>query len=409
VFDSDMEQRPEVDFLIIGSGIVGLSVGIALLEANPSLKVDIFEKETEFGEHASGRNSGVLHAGFYYSPDSLKARFCADGNRELKKICLGNNLPLRETGKVVVTSNYEEVPRLESLFKRGLANDIDIEIHDANKLSKFEPTAKTIESFLWSPTTAVANPKSILEFLVDKFKSLGGTISIGQEIRLIDKNNEISAISKDKILPTKYIVNSAGVHADSLAKSVGVGEEFMCLPFMGVYRVAKNESFRPKTLVYPVPHPLNPFLGAHLTLTVDGKLKIGPTAIPLVGREQYSINYKITIKEVKDSLKAVNSLIQGREYNFPGILRQEFPKISTKFLIKDVKKIVPGISQIRNWEKIRPGIRAQLVNVNNGKMEQDFIVRNHRNSTHILNAVSPGWTSALPFGRWIALEILAGI
>jgi len=402
-----MEQMPKVDFLIIGSGIIGLSVGIALLEANPRLKINIFEKETEFGEHASGRNSGVLHAGFYYSPESLKAKFCADGNRELKKICLENNLPLRETGKVVVASDYEEVSRMEALYDRGLVNNINIEIHNASNLYKFEPTARTIEKFLWSPTTAIANPKSVILFLVNKFTSLGGRILVGKEIKLIDESNEIIAISDKQVISASYIINSAGVHADSLAKSVGVGEEFICLPFMGVYRIANSESFKPKTLVYPVPHPINPFLGAHLTLTVDGKFKIGPTAIPLVGREQYSISYKMSIKEIVDAFRAVNSIIQGGEYNFSEILRQEIPKISTKFLIRDVKKIVPGIGQIRDWTKIKPGIRAQLININNGKMEQDFIVRNHRNSTHILNAVSPGWTSAIPFGRWIAHEIIA--
>jgi L-2-hydroxyglutarate oxidase LhgO len=180
-----MEQMPKVDFLIIGSGIIGLSVGIALLEANPRLKINIFEKETEFGEHASGRNSGVLHAGFYYSPESLKAKFCADGNRELKKICLENNLPLRETGKVVVASDYEEVSRMEALYDRGLVNNINIEIHNASNLYKFEPTARTIEKFLWSPTTAIANPKSVILFLVNKFTSLGGRILVGKEIWLL--------------------------------------------------------------------------------------------------------------------------------------------------------------------------------------------------------------------------------
>ena len=146
------------DYLVIGSGVIGLSIGIALLESKSKVKVSIYEKESSLGLHASGRNSGVIHSGFYYSPESLKARFCADGNKELKALCKVNNLPLKETGKVVVTSNLGEVGRLEILYRRGLENKIEIELLDANQLTKFEPAARTHGKFLWSPTTAIADP-----------------------------------------------------------------------------------------------------------------------------------------------------------------------------------------------------------------------------------------------------------
>lgn len=400
-----MEEIDRTDFLVIGSGVIGLSIGIALIESIPKIKVSIFEKESNLGMHASGRNSGVIHAGFYYSPESLKARFCADGNKELKALCKENDLPLRETGKVVVTSNLDEVGRLETLYHRGLENKIELELLDANRLTEFEPAARTHGKFLWSPTTAIADPKSVIEHLALKFKKLGGKLIAGSEIKLRESRGSVKAFIRNKEIPTNYIVNAAGVHADKIARSVGVGTEFVCLPFKGIYRVSKKLNSSPKTLVYPVPHPINPFLGVHITLTLDGDIKIGPTAIPLFGREQYSATDHVNYREIKDSLKSMLSLLKGKEYDLGEIFRDEMPKTLTKFIVKDIARIVPGIVEVNHWNKIKPGIRAQLVNLESGKLEQDFIVRKTDNSIHILNAVSPGWTSALPFGRWIAESI----
>jgi len=400
-----MQEFNSTDYLVIGSGIIGLSIGIALLESKPKTKVSIYEKESNLGIHASSRNSGVIHAGFYYSPESLKARFCSDGNKELKALCKGNDLPLKETGKVVVTSSIDEVGRLESLYHRGLENKIDLELLDANLLTKFEPAARTHGKFLWSPTTAIADPRSVINCLALKFRKLGGVIVTGNEIKLRESNGVVKAFSQKKEISANYIVSAAGVHADEIARSVGVGNEFACLPFKGIYRVSKKLISSPKTLIYPVPHPINPFLGVHITLTLDGDIKIGPTAMPLFGREQYSATNHVEFREIKDSLKSMLSLVKGKEYDLKEILRDEIPKTMTKFLVRDMARIVPEVKEVKTWTKLKPGIRAQLVNLESGKLEQDFIVRKSHNSTHILNAVSPGWTSALPFGRWIADSI----
>ncbi len=394
------------DYLIIGSGVIGLAVGISLLETNQGLEVQVYEKERRPGEHASGRNSGVIHAGFYYSPDSLKAKFCAEGNKELKKLCKVNDLPILETGKIVVTSNLKELPRLESLYLRGLENNIDLELLEEDKLHRIESAATTYGKFLWSPTTAIADPKLIIEFLADRFRKLGGKIVVGEKIELRQNNFSIKAFSNNREIPTDKIINAAGVHADSIAKEIGVGTEFACLPFKGVYRVSKRIESSPKTLIYPVPHPINPFLGVHVTLTLNGEIKIGPTAVPLFGRERYSVFSQIELRETLDSLKSMLSLIKGKEYDLGEILRSEVPKTLTNYIVQDIARIVPGMRDINKWQKIKPGIRAQLVNLETGKLEQDFIVRKFLNSTHVLNAVSPGWTCALPFGRWIAESVV---
>jgi len=396
-----------VDYLVIGGGVIGISIGTALLENDSKNKVTIVEKEPSLGAHASGRNSGVIHAGFYYSPESLKATFCADGNKELKTLCRKYGIPMKETGKVVVTKSASELPQIEKLFQRGLANNIDIELKHSKELARIEPAASTVGEFLWSPTTAIADSKAVINQLAENFKNLGGKIILGNDVSLKKISGEIHGFIDGKQFHTDFIVNSAGVHADRLARSVDVGLEFVCLPFMGIYRVSKQTIQSSKTLIYPVPHPLNPFLGAHLTITLNGDIKIGPTAIPLLGREQYSLKSKISLLEIRDTIAGARALIRGKEYDFPEIVRSELPKVLTRLLLKNVSEIVPNLPQVDRWAKLPPGIRAQLVNLESGILEQDFIVRKHANSIHILNAVSPGWTSALPFGRWVATSIVA--
>lgn len=397
-----------MNYLVIGGGVIGLSIGTALLENDSINKVTIVEKESTLGAHASGRNSGVIHAGFYYSPESLKARFCADGNKELKALCRKYEIRMKEIGKVVVTKNDSELGQLEKLFQRGCANGIDIELKHANDLAKIEPAASTVGKFLWSPTTAIADSKAVINQLAENFKNLGGKMVLGSSVSIMNSGEEIYGIIDGKQFHADFLVNAAGVHADRLARSVDVGLEFVCLPFMGLYRVSKQTTQSSKTLIYPVPHLLNPFLGAHLTITLNGDIKIGPTAIPLLGREQYSLKSRISLLEIRDAIAGARALIRGKEYDFPEIVRSELPKVLTRLLVKNVAEIVPDLRQVDGWTKLPPGIRAQLVNLKSGTLEQDFIVRKHANSIHILNAVSPGWTSALPFGRWVAKLISNG-
>ena len=400
-----MSQLDSPDIAIVGGGIIGLAVGIALLENNPHRAVVIFEKESSLGLHASGRNSGVIHAGFYYYPEILKAKFCADGNVELKKLCKDFELPLRETGKVVVTNNEDDLEELEKLFYRGLSNNIEIELLDARHLPTYEPAAKTVGKFLWSPTTAIADPKRINEQLNLNFRKLGGHIKYGKTVSLTQSGGEVSLVIDEQVIQSGFVVNAAGTWAHSLSRMVGVGLEFACMPFMGIYRASTDSKTHLRSLVYPVPHPINPFLGVHVTLMLNGEIKIGPTAIPILGREQYSLVSRVSASEIRDLAASVAALIRGKEYNFWEVLKSEFPKFQTKSLIGEAQKLVPSIASNRNWKKLPAGVRAQLVNLETGKLEQDFIVRQHLNSLHVLNAVSPGWTSALPFGRWLSEKI----
>jgi L-2-hydroxyglutarate oxidase len=396
-------MNKKCDVLIIGSGVVGLSVGIALLESCPSLKVTIADKEKVVALHASGRNSGVIHAGFYYTPDSLKAKFCRDGNFELRKLAKKYGIPVKDVGKVVVTRNEDEDSRLNTLFERGIANGVELEIHPEEKLKDFEPLAVTHNRFMWSPNTGISDPILIVKAMRDEFLSLGGTIHFNSEVNLTATNGEIYDSSGR--FTFKHVVNSAGAQADRISRSVGVGTEYAMVPFMGIYRATSEKNLPLQRLVYPVPHPVNPFLGVHFTLTIDGKVKIGPTAIPIAGREQYSFTHGWSGSDIAQALKGVKSLVRGDSHDFGAILKSEWPKIIQKLLVKESTELVPTAIEVRDWHKKPPGIRAQLVHLPTGKLEQDFIVTNKANSTHILNAVSPGWTSAIPFGSYLANKI----
>ena len=395
-------MKSKCDILILGAGVVGLATGIALLQSRPNLKVIIAEKENQLALHASGRNSGVLHAGFYYSPDSLKAKFCHEGNKELRVLAKKYGIPIREVGKVVVTRNANELSRLEVLYQRGITNGVELEMHEAKNLKKLEPLAITHDKFLWSPTTAVSDSKAIVEALAQEFLSYGGQIDFDREIQLNIAKGEVR--DRTETYESKHIINAAGAQADRISRSIGVGAEYAMLPFMGVYRATEEKNLPLQRLVYPVPHPINPFLGVHFTLTLDRKVKIGPTAIPIAGREQYSFFNGWSAPDIGQAFKGMFSLIKGDSHDFGAILKTEWPKMIRSMLVKESTELVPSAKTVKDWHRKPPGIRAQLVHLPTGKLEQDFVVQTLANSTHILNAVSPGWTSAIPFGRWIALE-----
>lgn len=396
-----MKELENYDYVIIGAGIIGISLGIELLTQKPTKKILIIDKESRPGVHASGRNSGVLHAGFYYSPDSLKAKFCKQGNLELKKFCKTNNLEVKETGKVVVCQDKNDVTRLMSLFERGIANGVEIELLESKELSRIEPAAQTVDKFIWSPTTAVGNPKEIIKKLAEKFTDMGGLFRFNSRVKLINKSNEVLIEGNGYILSATSIINSAGAYASELAKQVGVGHEYVCLPFLGAYRKSEFVAGNPKRLVYPVPNPINPFLGVHTTNTLSDEIKIGPTAFPVIGKEQYKFLDGFNAKELRDFYLATKTLLKSDSVNILGLAKSEGIKLFKRPLIKKAKRLTNALDLNQKWKNYPAGIRAQIVNLDTKVIEMDYIVRSDKNVVHILNAVSPGWTSSIPFSRWI--------
>jgi L-2-hydroxyglutarate oxidase len=376
---------------------------MGIKKLDPSLKVFILEKESEVGMHASGRNSGVIHAGFYYSPDSLKARFCRDGNESLRKLIRDWDLKIKVLGKVVVAKDENESLRLEGLYHRGLENGVNIELLEEKDLSSFEPLAKTYEKFLWSPTTSVANPRQVNEALRRIIKKLGVELLTNASINHLDENKVVGSFGEIRF---NHFINAAGAGALKVANKMGLGTKYAMIPFLGRYKYTVQSQLPIRTLVYPVPHQVNPFLGVHLTLAIDGKVKIGPTALPVFGGEQYSLEDLPKLGEIFSTLRGMNSLMHGSKHSLMRMSKDELLKLSTRHLVNEVSTLVPLAASVGDWKTYPGGIRAQLVNKKDGGLVQDFIVEREEKQTHILNAVSPGWTSSIPFGEHIAASAL---
>ncbi len=396
------------DFLIVGAGIVGVSVARELTRKHPGSKVIIIDKEPSPGMHGSGRNSGVIHAGFYYSPDSLKAKLTRKGNIALTQYCDENNLPILKCGKLVIAQNETELSALDELYRRGQANDVPLKMVDQKEAKEIEPTVRTYQRAIWSPTTSSAFPVIVLNSLIKDCQNSGVEFLwdnpfLGKK----ENGNSLEVLTPSGTISAKYLVNCGGLYADQIAKSFDCSKDYVILPFKGLYLYQQTQSEQPlRTNIYPVPNLNNPFLGVHYTLTVDGKIKIGPTAIPAFWREQYNFTNRFSLREFLDIISRQLGLLIGGNKQFRTIAKSEIKKYFKNELLKQSEPLRDHISlSSSDWKWGKPGIRAQLFKVKEKTLEMDFIIENGPRSTHVLNAVSPGWTCSLPFAEMVVSKV----
>jgi (S)-2-hydroxyglutarate dehydrogenase len=390
------------DFLIIGAGIVGLTIALELKKQFADASVTIIEKEEHPGVHASGRNSGVLHAGFYYTADSLKAKLCRDGNFAWRKYCEEKNLTINRCGKLVVARNNEELNGLDELYKRGQVNGVELEMVSAEQAAEIEVQAYTFERALWSPTTATVNPMEVVQTIQEDITKAG--ITLLNDTAYIERvNNRV--ITSNGEFEAGYIINAAGLYADKIAKDYGFSQDFKILPFKGLYLYANDDGLKLKTNVYPVPDLRNPFLGVHFTVTAEKKTKIGPTAIPAFWRENYVGLEQFDLNEMIDILGIDASLFLANNFGFRKLAFNEMQKYSKKKLVQLAGSLLKYINQrdFKQWGK--PGIRAQLINIKTKQLEMDFKYEGDDKSFHVLNAVSPAFTCAIPFSQLLVEQI----
>lgn len=392
-----------VDLAVVGGGVVGLALADAWLARNPRDRVLVLDKESAVGEHASGRNSGVLHAGFYYAPDSLKAQLTRRGNEQLREFCKERGVPILESGKVVVAQSPEEIPRIDRLFERGVANGCTLEVIDEAQLAELEPLARTCGKALWSPLTAVSSPVGVTKALADCVVERGGTVRLASPVT--GAGPGWVEINGNERISVGHMINAAGLYADRVAHWFGVGLDYGMLPFKGLYWYGNWPKGKLKRHVYPVPDLRNPFLGVHVTVTVDGLAKLGPTAIPALWREDYGRIADIVPKESWEIAGLYPRFLTSKHHNVPGLLRSEFPKYLRRYLVKQAQGLVPSLEPKDFRTKGRPGVRAQLLHLPTKKLEMDFVVEPGERSTHVLNAVSPAWTSALAVGEYVVDKI----
>ncbi|NPA12306.1 MAG: FAD-dependent oxidoreductase [Epsilonproteobacteria bacterium] len=374
--------------LIVGAGIVGMTMAYEWIKRNPNDEIVIIDKEAHEGFHASGKNSGILHAGFYYSSDSLKAKLTAKGNRLMKEFCHNHSIKVNETGKLVVAKNESEVETLFELEKRSQANGAGAYIITEEEAYKIDPNAKTHKYALYSPNTASVDPKKVCSVLRGELEKKGVRFLFKTPF---EKYNE----SYD------FLINAAGLYADKIAHKFGVGLEYTMLPFKGLYRKYLGED-KIKTQIYPVPNIKNPFLGVHFTIMADGTIKIGPTAIPAFWRENYSGFERFNFSEFLEIISLEAKLFLTNAFGFRDLALYEMRYYIPQNLVNEAKKLVKRLRG--EFKAMTPGIRAQLLNTKTLKLEMDFLVEKKENQIHILNAVSPAFTASFAFSEYILGE-----
>jgi len=392
----------ESDFLIIGGGILGLSIARELRKRFHGSRVILIEKEHHCGEHASGRNSGVLHAGFYYTADSLKARFTRDGNRALTEYCESHGLKINRCGKLVVAQNESELPWLDELMSRAEKNGVDLKAIDQKEAESIEPRVKTWRRALFSPTTSSVDPEEVMAQLHEDALAEGVEVHLGVCYRQRTATGIQTTAGDYK---ARYIINCAGLYADTIARDFGFSKHHRILPFKGLYLYSNEPLETLRTHIYPVPDLRNPFLGVHFTVTATGAIKIGPTATPAFWREQYKGGDNFNSCELIEILFRQVGLFFSSNFDFKRLAWEEIQKYSRSHLVSLASKLLKGVrkSQYTQWGP--PGIRAQLLDLRGKTLEMDFVLENDERSMHVLNAVSPAFTCAFPFADYVCQKI----
>ncbi len=386
------------DFLVIGGGVMGVSIARELKRRSKDAKVILIEKEIECGLHASGRNSGVLHAGFYYTADSLKAKFTRQGNILLTEYCDSKKLKINKCGKLVVAKNESELVYLDELLKRGQKNGVPLQAITEAEAKAIEPRVKTCGRAIYSPTTSSVDPVEVMMSL--KADAIQEGIEVHTGVRYIGRKGKAVLTSAGEY-EAGYVVNVAGLYADKIGQDYGFSRDYRILPFKGLYLYSEEPPEALHTHIYPVPDLRNPFLGVHFTLTPAGRFKIGPTAIPAFWREQYTGLGNFNFGEFYEIVTRQLGLFVYSNFDFKQLAMEEIRKYSRPRLVSLASSLLEGV-KVENYKKWgKPGIRAQLLNIKEKKLEMDFVLEGDNKSMHVLNAVSPAFTCAIPFSQHI--------
>lgn len=386
------------DFVIIGSGAIGLFIAYQLKEKFEKSSVLIIEKEKQSGTHTSGRNSGVLHAGIYYEPNSLKAKVCQSGANRLKMWIEANSLPLNKCGKVIVPQDSNLDKQIDILVERASANNVDVELWNEKELRTFFPEARSASGrALWSPNTCVTNPKKVIEQLVKDLEDKGVEFSYEAKISKYPSNNNRIELNNVTQIDFGYLFNCAGLYAVEIAQKFDVGLEFKVIPFKGSYwQLKKNCQLDIPSNLYPVPDLDLPFLGIHFTPSAEAspRIYIGPTANIALGRENYKLTEGIEPLHLAQNIATLGTQYISNNGKFRKYFHEQSPQAFKPFMIKHAKKLIPNLRNEHIEKSSKVGIRAQLYCMKKEKLIQDFICIKKENTMHVLNGISPAFTAS---------------
>jgi L-2-hydroxyglutarate oxidase LhgO len=391
------------DIAVIGAGIVGLATALRLLEQRPELRVVLLEKESVVASHQTGHNSGVLHAGLYYQPGSLKARLCREGKADLEAYCEAHDVPVEHTGKLVIALDESELGHLDALKERATANEVPgLEEVGPERIREIEPHAVGLRA-LWSPGTGIVDYLAVAQAFARDVTERGATIETSRTVESIERRGQDMVIGTSRgDLVARRVIACAGLQADRVAAMTGDDEgRPRIVPFRGDYYTLKPEAQHlVKGLIYPVPDPQFPFLGVHLTKRIDGSVLAGPNAVLATAREGYG-RFDVSVRDLRDTVTYPGFRKLARQFWKMGALEMWRDWYKGAFLA-DLRKFVPALSG--DHLVFGPsGIRAQALSAD-GSMVDDFQLGGSERVLHVFNAPSPAATSSLAIGRVLAGE-----
>ncbi|WP_338018254.1 L-2-hydroxyglutarate oxidase [Streptomyces taklimakanensis] len=398
----------DCDVVVVGGGIVGLATAYALVRSRPGTRVVVLEKETAPARHQTGRNSGVIHSGVYYRPGSLKARFAVRGAAEMVKFCAEHDIPHRVTGKLIVATERDELPRLHALVQRGRENGIPVRELGPAQIAEYEPHVAGLAA-IHVGTTGVCDYGSVAAELARSVTAAGGEVRCGAEVTVVDRRPGVGTAVRTaagEVVRARAMVNCAGLHCDRVARLAGDVPPVRIVPFRGEYHeLVPSRSALVRGLVYPVPDPAFPFLGVHLTRGVDGSVHIGPNAVPALAREGYRWG-SVRPRDLAGTLGHPGTWrLARRHWRYgAGEVRRSLSKTA---FTEAVRRLLPEVDEA-DLVPAPAGVRAQAVGPD-GTLVDDFLITEAPHTVHVLNAPSPAATASLPIGREVAGRVLAAL
>jgi (S)-2-hydroxyglutarate dehydrogenase len=388
------------EVVVVGAGILGLAVARELLARRPDTTVTVLEREDRVGAHQTGHNSGVVHAGIYYAPGSLKARLCVEGARDLYAFCERHDVAFERCGKVIVATTAAELPGLDELERRGRENGVPgLRRVDRAGLLELEPHAEGVAA-LHSPATGIVDFPGVARALAADVAEAGGTIALGHEVLdVASRSREVVLRTPDGEVVARHAVFCAGAWSDGLAVAAGAEPDPRIVPFRGAYlRLRPDRRHLVRGLIYPVPDPSLPFLGVHLTRHVDGDVLVGPTALMAGARDAYRLR-RVRPADLRATLAWPGTWRMARRFWRTGLAETRYAA-SRRAFVRAARRYVPDLRP----EDVLPGpsgVRAQALG-RDGKLVDDFVISHTGRALHVRNAPSPAATSSLAIARLIA-------
>ena len=398
-------MKESCDFLIVGAGIVGLTIAWELRKKNPLAKIIILDKEPAVGMHASGRNSGVLHSGIYYGSDTIKAKVCSSGSKKMQEFAEEYNIPCNRSGKIIIATSEKDLPTIDQLLKNAKDNGINAEQIDEKEIKNIEPYASPYKTGIFSPDTAVIDSNDVMKKLYLLLQEQGVKFELSSPLLGQNSRNR-TVITSTGAISYGYLYNCAGANADRVAQLFGKGLDYTVIPFKGIYYKLKPESsYLVNSNIYPVPDINLPFLGVHFTRVINGDVYVGPTAIPAFGRENYGILNGIELGEGFKIGSELISMYWKNQGNFRLLMHTEMKKYLKPWFVKSAQKLVSDLKSEDLIPSSKVGIRPQLINTKTKSIEMDYIIEQTEHSMHILNSISPAFTSAFSFSELIVDQL----